>query len=180
MAPDRRNRLVLIVFAVILAVLAYRAWSPPAETIMPTPNSGGATTRSTGTVSSLQTPDVRLSALSQERVKPSDAERNLFRFKAKVVPPSAATTAANTATALPPAGPPAAPIVPPIPLKFIGVVVTTEKAQTFAVLRDDRGVYHGREGDIIEGRYRILKIGAESIDLAYVDGRGRQTIRLGS
>ena len=59
-------------------------------------------------------------------------------------------------------------------------LVTTEKSQTFAVLRDDRGVYHGREGDIIEGRYRILKIGAESIELAYVDGRGRQTIRLGS
>ena len=60
------------------------------------------------------------------------------------------------------------------------MVVTTEKSQTYAVLRDDRGVYHGREGDIIEGRYRILKIGAESIELAYVDGRGRQTIRLGS
>jgi hypothetical protein len=179
MAPDRRNRIVLIVFAVIFAGLAYRAWSPAAETTVPTSNSGGATTRSTGTVSSLQTPDVRLSALTQERVKPSDAERNLFRFKVKAVPPPPAA-AANSAATLPPAGPPAAPVVPPIPLKFIGVVVATEKAQTFAVLRDDRGVYHGREGDIIEGRYRILKIGAESIDLAYVDGRGRQTIRLGS
>jgi hypothetical protein len=39
-------------------------------------------------------------------------------------------------------------------------------------------VYHGREGDIIEGRYRILKIGIESIEMAEVDGRGRQTIRL--
>ena len=79
-----------------------------------------------------------------------------------------------------PPGPPPAPVVPPIALKFIGVVEATEKSQTYAVLRDDRGVYHGREGDIIEGRYRILRIGAESIDLAYVDGRGRQTLRLGS
>ena len=37
---------------------------------------------------------------------------------------------------------------------------------------------HGKEGDIIDGRYRILKIGTESIEMAYVDGRGRQTIRL--
>ncbi len=70
--------------------------------------------------------------------------------------------------------------MPPITLKFIGVVEATEKSQTYAVLRDDRGVYHGREGDIVEGRYRILRIGTESIELAYVDGRGRQTIRLGS
>ena len=38
--------------------------------------------------------------------------------------------------------------------------------------------FQGEEGDIIEGRYRILKIGVESIELAYLDGRGRQTIRL--
>ena len=37
---------------------------------------------------------------------------------------------------------------------------------------------HGKEGDIIDGRYRILKIGTESIEMAYPDGRGRQTIRL--
>jgi len=28
------------------------------------------------------------------------------------------------------------------------------------------------------GQYRILRISAESIEMAYLDGRGRQTIRL--
>jgi hypothetical protein len=28
------------------------------------------------------------------------------------------------------------------------------------------------------GQYRILRIGAESIEMSYLDGRGRQTIRL--
>ena len=37
---------------------------------------------------------------------------------------------------------------------------------------------YGSEGDIIEGRYRIVRIGVESIELAWVDGRGQQTIRL--
>ena len=37
---------------------------------------------------------------------------------------------------------------------------------------------HGKEGDIIEGRYRVLRVGTDSIDLVYADGRGRQTIRL--
>jgi hypothetical protein len=179
MAPDRRNRIALIVLAVALVALGYRMWSPAAGPAAPTSNSGSAAPRSTGTVASLQAPDVRLDALSQERIKPSAAERNLFRFKSKPVPPPV-TSASAAATPLAPSGPPATPPLPPIPLKFIGVVVTTEKSQTYAVLRDDRGVYHGREGDIIEGRYRILKIGAESIELAYVDGLGRQTIRLGS
>jgi hypothetical protein len=48
-----------------------------------------------------------------------------------------------------------------------------------AVFRDSGGdIVNGREGDIIDGRYRLLKIGVESADLAYMDGRGRQTIRL--
>lgn len=77
---------------------------------------------------------------------------------------------------LAPAGPPP---LPRIPLKFIGLM-TSEQNRTVdrvAVLSDAQGVYYGREGEIIEGRYRILKIGVESIDLAYLDGRGRQTIR---
>ena len=36
----------------------------------------------------------------------------------------------------------------------------------------------GVEGEIILGQYQILKIGNESIEMAYPDGRGRQTIRL--
>ncbi len=35
----------------------------------------------------------------------------------------------------------------------------------------------GEEGEIIWVSIRILKIGNESIEMAYLDGRGRQTIR---
>jgi hypothetical protein len=65
----------------------------------------------------------------------------------------------------------------PIPLKFIGVVESPE-AGRIAALSDGTFVYHGREGDVIEGRYRIVKIGVESIVIEHVDGGGRQTIRL--
>ena len=81
-----------------------------------------------------------------------------------------------------PAGPP--PIAPgaagppPIPLRFIGTVDELARHLKLAVLSDGRNVFYGREGDIIEGRYRILRIGVESIDMTYVDGRGQQTIRL--
>ena len=73
--------------------------------------------------------------------------------------------------------PPGPPPPPPIPLKFIGLV---EKADGFkvAVLTDGKVTLYGREGDIIDGRYKIVKIGVESIELTHADGRGRQTVRL--
>jgi len=36
---------------------------------------------------------------------------------------------------------------------------------------------YGIEGGTVAGRYRVLRIGAESIEMSYLDGRGRQTIR---
>ena len=73
-----------------------------------------------------------------------------------------------------PSGPPPP---PPIPLKFIGLVEKADGTR-IAVLSDGRRPYHGVEGQELEGQYRILKIGAESLEIAYLDGRGRQTIRL--
>lgn len=73
-------------------------------------------------------------------------------------------------------GPLEPPQLPRIPLKFIGQM-QSEKTGRVAVLTDGRGVIYGRENQIILGRYRILKIGVESIELAYLDGGGRQTIR---
>ena len=77
-----------------------------------------------------------------------------------------------------PTGPPPPPPLPPIALKFIGVLESTN-TQKIAVLSDGRGApLYGKEGDTISGQYRILRIGVESIEMAYLDGRGRQTIRL--
>jgi hypothetical protein len=67
--------------------------------------------------------------------------------------------------------------VPPIPLKFIGFFGSPQLK--IVALRDPAGhVDYGGEGSIIGGRYRVLRIGEESVELAYLDGSGRQTIRL--
>jgi hypothetical protein len=68
---------------------------------------------------------------------------------------------------------------PPIPLRFIGYLQPSDVPGRVAVLSDGRGnVFNGKEGDVIEGRYRLLRVGDNSADLIYLDGRGRQTIRL--
>ena len=46
------------------------------------------------------------------------------------------------------------------------------------MLSDGRDVYYGRDGEVVDGRYRIVRIGNDSVEMTYVDGRGRQTLRL--
>jgi hypothetical protein len=166
--------------AVVLLVFVYRAWTATSVAPAPTSNgrgaasaparAGGAAAQAGGTA-----PDVHLQALGADRPKPGGADRNLFRFKPKAPPPTPPVQRPPPPETNPvPAGPPP---VPPIPLKFIGTL--ERRGQKIAILSDSSGhVSYGPEGATIDGRYRIIKIGAESVELAYVDGRGHQMIRL--
>ena len=64
-------------------------------------------------------------------------------------------------------------------LLTLPLAAQTSNSQKIAILSDGRGApLYGKEGDTVLGQYKILHIGVESIDMAYLDGRGRQTIRL--
>lgn len=124
---------------------------------------------------------VKLDALKSGREEPGQAGRNPFRYQPKVTPPPPRPVApppseAPRVTAPPvPTGPPPP---PPIPLKLIGVLERANGVK-WAVLSDGKSApMYGKDGDIIDGRYSIVKIGTESIEMTYVDGRGRQVIRL--
>jgi hypothetical protein len=198
MATERRRQLILAALAVVLLVVIYRLWSgatSPAPVAASNRSGAAATTtraaaparagRGSGAdaAGNVQAPDVHLEALSAERVPPGATERNLFRFRPKPPPPPPPPPPRVAQPAMPvnpaPQQPPGPPPLPPIALKFIGIMDSPSRGLKIAVLSDGRNPpFQGVEGDIIEGRYRILKIGVESIELAYVDGRGRQTIRL--
>ena len=130
--------------------------------------------------------DVRLDALKARATALPAIARNPFRFTEAPVRVAAArpTNQRPVVSEAPvpvavPAGPPPPPPLPPIQLRFIGVIEAPQRAGRVALLSDGKGgLMNGREGDIIEGRYRVLRVGADSLDLAYADGRGRQTIRL--
>ena len=177
MSTDRRKQILLGVLVFALVAVAYRAWQPTARSSGGASNVRGGRQAGTGAAPDVA-PDVRLELLERERVQPEGAHRNLFMFQSRVeqavAPPVVATPPGTPA----PGGPPSAPGVPPIALKFIGIVEPDGRAPRIAVLSDARGVVHGREGEVILGQYRILRIGADSIDIAHLDGRGRQTIRL--
>ena len=73
-----------------------------------------------------------------------------------------------------PTGPPPR---PQIPVKFLGVAEDPSRPGKLVSLSIDGVVILAREGDVVDGRYRLLKIGAESIVMSYLDGQGQQTIR---
>jgi hypothetical protein len=168
----REIALAVAVVGIIGAVAVYRARSvAPAAAPATRPQPAG----SAASKQSPKTPpaELDLEALNAPRPKPVDTTRNPFRFRPPPPPPPPPPSQTVVTQPTQPAGPPPP---PPIPLKFIGTV-EGKKPGRLAVLTDGRGVYYGREGDIVEGRYRILRIGVESVDLAYLDGRGRQTVR---
>jgi hypothetical protein len=177
MLPERRRQLLLVLIAVALAVVVYVEWPQTADQVRTTSNPRGATS---APAAGLSAPDVHLKSLEEERTKPGEVERNLFRFRAKPAPPPAPrpTVAIAPPQPIAPSGPPPPPPLPPIALRFIGLL-ETGNTQRIAILSDGRGApLYGKEGDTVLGQYKILHIGVESIEMAYLDGRGRQTIRL--
>ena len=202
MATERWRQVLLGGLVVALLVVLGRLWTPATSTQAAAtsngPVSGTAAPRQQQTSSPSSSPaprpapvasaaagppSVHLDALDGKRPTPEAAERNLFRFKTKAPPPAPPAPVRPVPPVMPtvmaPTGPPPPPPLAPITLKFIGVVEAPAHGEKIAILSDGRNApFYGKEGAIIEGRYRILKIGVESVELAYADGRGRQTIRL--
>jgi hypothetical protein len=178
-APRRLALLGLVLAAgVVFVVVGRFGTSSPAAGGAGAPTSGAQSANADGGV-----PDVRLEQLQHDEGPFQTPVRNPFRFERRTVPgdPRGPLRPRRVVQAAPPepVGPPPDPPPPPIPLRFIGFLEPKDGQGRIAVLSDGRGtVIDGKEGDVIEGRYRLLRVGNDSADLAYLDGRGRQTIRL--
>jgi len=186
MGTERSRLLILGALVLVLSVVLYRTWTDatagaPAPVVaasakaLPPGRAGGPATPAAAAPS---TPDVHLRALDDQRPQPAATDRNLFRFRTKAAPPAPVRVAPPVIPRPVPTAPPGPPPPPPIPLRFIGIVEAPQRARLAALIDTTGRPYHGAEGDVIAGQYRIVKIGVESIEMVYLDGRGRQTIRL--
>ncbi len=182
MARNYGRPIVLAGLLVVLAAVLYYQWQGASASPAPAPapaRSAAAARATTGREAPpAPVPEVKLQALAEPRPDPTSAERNPFSFQPKAPPPAAQQAMVSRPASPVVTGPPVPPPPPPIPLKFIGIVEGAPRPGKLAVLSDGRDVYYGKEGDLIEGRYRIVRIGVESIEMTYVDGAGRQVIRL--
>jgi hypothetical protein len=191
MAAESRRQLplllgLLVVLAVVMwwqfgtgpasAPVAARTTPPPVR-----PGVGGGAAAETG--AQVLARGVGLERLKADRPAPEAAGRDPFRSagasggggetKAGAVTPAAPAPPPVVTNPVPPSPPGP----PPIVVKFIGIV-SRRAVGKVAILSDGKNVYYGREGEIVDGRWRIVSIGEESLQIEYVDGRGRQTVRL--
>ena len=170
-----RRPIVYIVGAAVLIALLVIARPVLNPTAIPAQQTSNRAVATTGPLPVVPVVDLDLDRLRTVGGQLRDSERDPFRFRPKPPPPAQRVQAPPPVLTPPaPTGPPPP---PPIPLKFFGAY--TVGGQRVAAFSDARGnTFTGKEGDVLEGRYRLLRIGPDSVDLAYLDGRGRQTIRM--
>ena len=182
-APGHRARgwLLAALGVALVALVAYQMW--PEQSAAPaaaTSNRRTTAARNSATAAEIDPAElkVRLEALQATREGFGDGERNPFRFRPPPTPPPPPKLPPVTMPAGPvgPPPPPPPPPIPPVPLKFMGTV--EKPGLTLAALTDCKGFsYAAREGELVDGRYRLVKIQVESVILEYSNGTGRTTVR---
>ena len=185
--PERSRQLIRlgVLSVALLGVVWY--WSLPAGTATPSSNQGSSPVAPSAVQARLPVPDaVKLASLGREGDL-SEVVRNPFVFgqrQTASAPGSSFITPPQPSgppVAMPPPLPPAPQGPPPIPLRLTGMTVVATGGRTMVTLRDPATnvLYQAFEGDIVDGRYRVVKVGLESVVMAYLDGSGQRTLALG-
>ncbi len=175
--PARTRQLVSLgVLGVILAGLAWYEWRPPTAR---TPAASNPAVRPASTDTLTLPEPLKLTALDPVP-EGEDVGRNPFSFGTRPAPPPPPAPPV-VYTPPPPPPPPVPQGPPPIALKLTGMLVDPRNGRTMITLRDPSSgtLFQAFEGDVVDGRYRVVKIGVESAIVSYVDGSGTRTIPLG-
>jgi len=79
----------------------------------------------------------------------------------------------------PPAPPPPPPPPPPIPLKFYGYSTLRADGRRTAYFLDNSGeIFKGAEGEVLQRRYKVLRIGPTSVLMEDTDAKHQQSLPL--
>ena len=192
LAIANRGRQVgwLVGLMVVLAGVVWYQFLRPAEPAPAASNLAGRRgTDAPGVPSALPTPQVvRLESLDVVG-ELSEGPRNPFVFGTRIVTPppgaSGSTAGRGTMPAMPMPALPTTPLLPPGPppitLRLSGLTVLSDTGRVMVTLKDPQSgaLYQAFEGDIVDGRYRVVKVGSQSVVLSYVDGTGTRTIGMG-
>lgn len=123
--------------------------------------------------------DVGLDALSGGAASPGGRTRNPFRFEREPLP--SLMPAAGAAGGSPAVAPGAVdgwrPAGEAEAVRFIGILEAPESVGRVAVLADGAGVHHGRVGDVVVGRYRIVALDRTALLLERLEDGERRTLR---
>jgi hypothetical protein len=193
--PERR-RLVVMGVALVVIAAAYLKWGGTPELDIPTSTGptptavpprvqqraqSGLVGRNAAPRPDTSVPQaLKLAEMEQVPEEPQ-VGRNPFRFGVPPPPPQPKYTPppVPTPTYTPPP-PPQGP--PPIPLKLTIVVddpVQPGRRRAYLVYPKTGVTIEGIEGQVIDGQYRLLRVGTDSVVMSYLDGSGQRTINKG-
>jgi hypothetical protein len=132
-------------------------------------------------------PTLRLDLLAKvQSVNLEGGERNLFQFgpvplpktpEPKIVPNPAGGGPAAAAQNAPPEAP-VKPPPPPIPLKFYGYSSQSQQGDKRAFFLDGDEIIVATEGQMIKSRYKVVRIGINSVVVEDVQFQHQQTLPL--
>jgi hypothetical protein len=122
-------------------------------------------------------PTLDLKLLAEtEQTKYAGTGRNIFVAQAEVIPQPVTKVNLGDASPTPPPPPPPPP-PPQIPLKFFGFANKPgEPKKVFLSQGED--VFIAVEGDIVDRRYKVIRIGPNSVEIEDVLYNNRQSIPL--
>ncbi len=130
-------------------------------------------------------PTLRLDLLAKlEEVTVQSGGRSLFEFAPSPLPakPEAKVIPKPLVQPVPfPPPTPAAqekPPAPPIPLKFYGYITPSRQGARRAFFLDGDQILVGSEGDVLKQRYRVVKIGVNSVVIEDLEFKTEQTLPL--
>jgi hypothetical protein len=167
---------------VVVTVPAKTGPATKAGTVVSVPsgNVAGAAAKSLGTTSAQLDPTLRMDAmLVTESLVYSGNGRNIFSANSAPVeiPKPIASVRVKQGPPPPPPPPPGPAPPPPIDLKFFGTASgETGKRMAFLLHGDD--VFLAADGDIVQKRYKVVSISANSILVEDLTNNNRQTLPL--
>ena len=134
-------------------------------------------------------PTLRLDILSKVQTVEieTDAQRNLFQFGAAPKPVDSTPLpkvpkipVGSNPTPPPPiqVGPPPDPVAPPITLKYYGFANPRASGHKRAFFLDNDDIIVAAEGELIKRRYKLVKIGVNSVTMEDTQFKSQQTLPL--
>jgi hypothetical protein len=205
LTPDQQKKgAVIVAFVLVAAGILYYFFhddSPPptaapvvvtapvkvapvaktgAVVAVPPGSSGGAAAKNLGTTSAQLDPTLRMEAmLVTESLAYSGSGRNIFSATSVPVdiPKPIVPVRPKPGPPPPPPPPPGPPPPPPIDLKFFGTATSADgKREAFLLHGDD--VFLASDGEIVQRKYKVISISANSILVEDMANNNRQTLPL--
>jgi hypothetical protein len=131
-------------------------------------------------------PTLRLDLLAKlQEVELSGSGRNLFKVapppvkpELKGPEPKVVPKPVEVAKPEPPKPPPGPPPPPPINLKYYGFSSAPGNPQKTAYFLDGEDILFAKEGETLKRRYRVVRIGVNSVVMEDTESKHQQTIQL--